>query len=112
MDPKPIEAQFKAFFLKARDELVRAGEDLRQEAERLLTEVKDPKTQAKVRESLDELGQWAKKAAEDVADAVELGIHKAEQVIRAKAPGKKAASRKKAAPKGRKRTRRAKATKK
>jgi hypothetical protein len=72
----------KAFLKKAGDDFRRFGRDVKEEAQKLLNEVKDPERQAKLREGLKEVGHWARKAAEDVATVMENGVKKAEDAIR------------------------------
>ncbi len=74
--------RLKSFLTKTQQDLKRAGNDMRTEAERLLKEVKDPERQAKVKAGLKDFGQWARKTAEDVAGLVETGVKKAEVAIR------------------------------
>jgi hypothetical protein len=76
------EEQFKTFLKRAGDDLKRMGDDIRTEAERLITEVKDPERQEKMREGIREAGHWARRAANDVADMVEKGAQKAEVAFR------------------------------
>ncbi|MEW6433644.1 MAG: transcriptional regulator [Myxococcota bacterium] len=72
----------KAFLKKTGEDFKRFGKDVRAEAQRLMTEVKDPERQAKLREGLREVGHWARKAAEDVATVMETGVKKAEDAFR------------------------------
>ena len=83
MDDKQWDAKVKTFFQKTGEELKRAGRDMKAEAERLLSDVKDPAKQAQLKEGLKDLGQWARKTAEDVAELVESGVKKAEVAARA-----------------------------
>ncbi len=76
------EEKLKDFVNKAGDELKRAGVEIRAEAEKLLTEVKDPVRQRKVKEGLKDFGQWAKQTAEEFGTMVEAGVKKAESTIR------------------------------
>ncbi|HZA15141.1 MAG TPA: hypothetical protein VE618_11610 [Myxococcaceae bacterium] len=74
--------QFKAFLKRAQDDLKRMGQDIRDEAQKLVAQVQDPGTQGKVREGLRELGAWARRTAEDVAGLVEKSADRAENAIR------------------------------
>jgi hypothetical protein len=76
------EEQFKVFLKRAGDDLKRMGEDIRTEAQRLVTEMKDPERQEKMREGLRDVGTWARRTANDVADLVEKGAQKAETAFR------------------------------
>lgn len=76
------EEQFKVFLKRAGDDLKRMGEDIRTEAGRLATDLKDPERQKKMREGLQDVGQWARRTANDVADLVEKGAQKAEVAFR------------------------------
>lgn len=76
------EEKLKDFVNKAGDELKRAGVEIRAEAEKLLTEVKDPERQRKVKAGLKDFGQWAKQTAEEFGTMVEEGVKKAEASIR------------------------------
>ncbi|MGQ0505388.1 MAG: hypothetical protein ACT4TC_08705 [Myxococcaceae bacterium] len=51
----------------------RTGEEIKTETQRLVSEVKDPEKQQKVREALKELGTWAKRTAEEAAEKVRTG---------------------------------------
>src|SRR5262245_8229309 len=81
MNENPWEKQLKDFLRKAGGELRRAGEDIKTEAQRLIAEVKDPAKQKRVKEGFKELGTWARKTAEDVAEVVERGVKKAEETL-------------------------------
>ncbi len=67
--------------------LKRTGEDIKAETERLVTEVRDPAKQQKVKAALKEFGVWAKKTAEDAADMVETAVRKAETAWKKPADG-------------------------
>lgn len=69
------------FLKRTGDELKRAGEDLRAEAQRLVEEVKDPGNQQKLRETLSNLGAWAKKTAEEAGGIVESAVNKAQDAL-------------------------------
>ncbi len=74
--------RLRSFLKKTQQDLKRAGNDMRVEAERLLKEVKDPERQAKVKAGLKDFGAWARKTAEDVAGLVETGVKTAETRFR------------------------------
>lgn len=74
--------QFLEYLKRAGEDLKRTGEELRKEAVRVVDEVKDPETQAKIRGKLTELGGWAKKTAEDAAGMIETAVKKAEGAVR------------------------------
>jgi hypothetical protein len=76
--------QFKKFLKKTGEDLKRVGADMRVEAQRLMKEVRDPERQKKVKEGLKDLGVMARKAAEEVATAVEAGVKKAEEALNPK----------------------------
>jgi hypothetical protein len=88
VDDSQWDARLKSFLKKAQQDMKRAGNDMRVEAERLLKEVKDPERQAKVKAGLKDFGQWARKTAEDVAGLVETGVKAAEQQFRGAGGGK------------------------
>ena len=81
MTDGPWDDQFKRFLKKTGEDLKRVGADMRVEAQRLMKEVRDPERQKKVKEGLKDLGQMARKAAEEVASAVETGVKKAEEAL-------------------------------
>ncbi len=76
--------QLKQFLKRTGEDFKRAGADIRAEAQRLVKEVQDPERQAKMKEGLRELGSMARKAAEEVATAVETGVRKAEDAFKPK----------------------------
>lgn len=86
MNDKQWEDKLRRFVERTGQELKRVGEDVKQEAERLLSEMKDPERQRKVREGIKELGSWAKDTAEDVANLVEEGLRKAERAWKPPVP--------------------------
>lgn len=107
MNDQQWDERLRTFLQKTGGELKRAGEEIKAEAQRLISEVKDPEKQKKVKEGLHELGSWARKTAEEVAEVVEKGVKKAEDAVHkatgrvvelSKAPSEpKAASKKPAA---------------
>jgi hypothetical protein len=82
MPENPWEDQFKAFLKRAQDDLKRMGQDIRDEAQKLVGQMQDPSTQHKVKEGLREIGSWARRTAEDVAGLVEKGADRAEHAFR------------------------------
>ncbi len=82
MADKPWDKQQVVDFLKRTGEdLKRTGEEVRREAQRLIDEVRDPETQAKVKEKLSGFGTWAKQTAEDAATMLEGAVKKAEDMF-------------------------------
>lgn len=81
MNDSQWDAKLKSFLRKTGDEFKRFGTDVKEEAQKLLTEVQDPKRQQKLRDGLKDVGVWAKKTAEEVATLVETGVKKAEGAI-------------------------------
>lgn len=81
MNERQWERQLRGFLNRAGEEIRRAGEDIKTEAQRLLEDVKDPDKHRKVRDGLKDLGGWAKKTAEELADLVEKGVRKAEETL-------------------------------
>jgi hypothetical protein len=75
------ESQFRTFLRRTGDELKRMGQDIKDEAQRLLQEVRDPDRQRKVKQNLREVGVWARRTAEEMADLVEEGAKKAEGAL-------------------------------
>jgi hypothetical protein len=73
--------KLKAFLKKTGDDFKRFGQDVKAEAQKLMTEVQDPARQQKLREGLKDVGHWAKKAAEEAATLMENGVKKAEQTL-------------------------------
>jgi len=81
MNDSQWDAKLKSFLKKTGDDFKRFGADVKEEAQKLLTEVQDPKRQEKLREGLKDVGVWARKTAEEVATLVETGVKKAEGAI-------------------------------
>ena len=81
MNDSQWDAKLKSFLKKTGDDFKKFGADVKDEAQKLLTEVQDPKRQEKLREGLKDVGVWAKKTAEEVATLVETGVKKAEGAI-------------------------------
>lgn len=82
MSDSAWDLKMKAFLKKTGDDFRRFGRDVKEEAQKLMTEVKDPERQAKLRDGLKDVGHWARKAAEDVATVMETGVKKAEDAFR------------------------------
>lgn len=82
MSDSAWDLKMKAFLKKTGDDFKRFGRDVKEEAQKLMTEVKDPERQAKLRDGLKDVGTWARKAAEDVATVMETGVKKAEDAFR------------------------------
>ena len=81
MNDSQWDAKLKTFLKKTGDDFKRFGTDVKEEAQKLLTEVQDPARQQKLRDGLKDVGVWAKKTAEEVATLVETGVKKAEGAI-------------------------------
>lgn len=81
MSDSQWDAKLKGFLKKTGEDFKRFGSDVKQEAQKLLTDVKDPERQQKLREGLKEVGTWARKTAEEVATFVETGVKKAEDAL-------------------------------
>jgi hypothetical protein len=71
----------KAFLTKTGDEFRRFSHDVQEDAKKLLSEVRHPERQKKLREGLVEVGTWARRTAEEVATAMEEGVKKAEEAF-------------------------------
>src|SRR4051812_23350518 len=78
MSDESWDEQFKRFLRKTGEDFRRTGADVTAEAQKLVDAAMDPEKQQKVRDRLGELGVWARKAAQDVAGAVEDAASKAE----------------------------------
>jgi hypothetical protein len=81
------------------DSLRQTGENIRTEAQKLMGELNDPANGERVKQRLSEMGDWAKKTAEDAAGVVDQAAKKVEEAINTAAakarsvrkPAKKAA---------------------
>jgi hypothetical protein len=86
MADSPLEKQMKLFLKRASTELKRTGGELRGEAERLFqevkSEVKNPETQKRVRENLQEMGAWARKAAGQAAAHIDVAVRRLDQELK------------------------------
>ena len=90
--------------IKVKGFLKRTGEEIKSETRKLVDEMNDPANHEKVRQSLRDMGDWAKKTAEDAAVMVEQAARKVEAAIgrtRAGKAGGKTAGRRAGAKKGR-----------
>src|SRR3954470_7880128 len=81
MNQSQWDEKLKSFLKKTGDDVKRAGNDIKAEAEKLLKEVQDPDRQAKVRAGMKDFGGWAKKTAEEMAELMETGVKKAEVAL-------------------------------
>jgi len=81
MSDESWDEQFKRFLRKTGEDFRRTGEDVKAEAQRLVEAAMDPEKQQKVRDRLNELGDWARKTAQDVAGAVGDAAGKAESAF-------------------------------
>jgi len=63
------------------DFLKKTGDQIRGETEKILTEIRDPQNQQRMRESLNEFGAWAKQTAEEAALLMESALKKAETAL-------------------------------
>lgn len=82
MPDRPWDQQLKDFLKRTGEDLKKAGDDIRAEAQKLIDEVRDPETQQKIRDGLGNLGQWAKKSAEDAANKIEEVVKRADDAWR------------------------------
>jgi peptidoglycan hydrolase CwlO-like protein len=100
MADKPWDQQVVSFLKRTGEDLKKAGEDIRVEAQKLIADIRDPETQQKIRDNLANLGTWAKQTAEGAAGAIDQAVKKAEDAWKgrtAAAPKPKAKSKAKAA---------------
>lgn len=74
MNDSQWDAKLKSFLKKTGDDFKRFGTEVKAEAQKLLTEVQDPQRQQKLREGLENVGVWARKTADEVANVVEDGV--------------------------------------
>lgn len=81
MNESQWDAKLKSFLKKTGEDVKRAGNDIKVEAEKLLKEVKDPERQAKLKAGMKDFGGWARKTAEEMATLMETGVKKAEVAI-------------------------------
>lgn len=85
MPDKPWDQTVVDFLKRTGEDLKKAGEEIRAEAQKLLDEVRDPETQQKIRDGLGNIGQWAKRSAEEAASKIEEVVKKADDAWRGKA---------------------------
>jgi hypothetical protein len=78
MSDESWDEQFKRFLRKTGEDFRRTGADISAEAQKLVEAAMDPEKQQKVRDRLNELGDWARKTAHGVAGAVGEAASKAE----------------------------------
>ena len=81
MNQTQWDEKLKSFLKKTGEDVKRAGNEIKTEAEKLLKEVKDPERQAKVKAGMKDFGGWARKTAEEMAELMETGVKKAEVAI-------------------------------
>ncbi len=81
MNQTQWDEKLKSFLKKTGEDVKRAGNDIKSEAEKLLKEVKDPERQAKLKAGMKDFGGWARKTAEEMAELMETGVKKAEVAI-------------------------------
>ena len=81
MNDSQWDAKLKSFLKKTGDDFKRFGTDVKEEAQKLLTEVQDPSRKQKLRDGLKDVGVWARKTAEEVATLVETSVKKAEGAL-------------------------------
>lgn len=77
MNDSQWDAKLKSFLKKTGEDFKRFGTEVKAEAQKLLTEVQDPARQQKLREGLENVGEWARKTADEVVTVVETGVKKA-----------------------------------
>jgi hypothetical protein len=85
MPEKPWDQTLLDFLKRTGEDLKKAGEEIRAEAQKLVEDVRDPETQQKIKDGLGNLGQWAKKSAEDAASKIEEVVKKADDAWRGRA---------------------------
>jgi hypothetical protein len=90
------EKQAKLFLKRASDELKRTGGDLRGEAQKIWDEVRNPNNQQKVRDNLQDLGTWARKAVGQAAELVDGAVQRLDADLRKLASKKGGTKRRKA----------------
>lgn len=98
MSDQSWEEQFKHFLRRTGEDFRRASEDIKAEAQKLLDAAMDPAKQQRVRDRLNELTLWARKAAQGVAGAVEEAASKAQTAFHGATGSVPEASDKPAAP--------------
>ena len=78
-DKDQIKAQVLSFLKKAGEDIKRVGADVKTETDKLMEQLRNPDTQAAARAKLEEVGNWAKKTAEDAAVLAETAMLKVEE---------------------------------
>jgi hypothetical protein len=78
MSDESWDERFRQFLRKTGEDFRRAGDDVRAEAQRLVDAAMDPEKQQKVRDRLNELSDWARKTAQDMAGAMGEAASRAE----------------------------------
>ncbi len=81
MSDSQWDQKLQSFLKKTSEDFRRFGTDIQQEANKLLREVQDPERQRKVKEGLAQVGDWAKKTADDLAVVIEDGVKKAGSAV-------------------------------
>jgi hypothetical protein len=81
MADAPWDRKLKTFLKKTGEDFKRFGMEVKDEAGKLMEDVKDPEKQQKLREGLKDFGALARKTAEEVAAFAETGVKKAEGAI-------------------------------
>jgi hypothetical protein len=81
MSDESWDEQFKRFLRKTGEDFRRTSAEVTAEAQKLVEAAMDPEKQQKVRDRLNELGDWARKTAHGVAGAVGEAASKAETVF-------------------------------
>jgi len=66
---------------KVMDQLRHTGESIRNEAQKLVGELQDPANHERVKQSLSEMGEWAKRTAEEAATMVDQAARKVEVAV-------------------------------
>jgi hypothetical protein len=85
MNESQWDEKLRSFLKKTGDDLKRAGQDIKVEAERLMHDLNDENRQEKVKAGLANIKVWARKTVEEVASVVETGMKKAEGAVRSTA---------------------------
>lgn len=94
----PLESRVKEFLQRASTELRRTGDEMKSEAQRLITDLRDPAQQARLREQLEEARVWVRQVTNEAVEVVQAAAKKVEQglpqaideALGRKSPAKKA----------------------
>jgi len=78
MSDESWDERFRQFLRKTGEDFRRAGDEVRAEAQRLVDAAMDPEKQQRVRDRLNELNDWARKTAQDMAGAMGEAASRAE----------------------------------